>query len=68
MIAVGKKCNYFHHMPMLSLLGSNHCLHLFHTAKRYIWINETKQHNIEFTIGYKIKPGLNVNKSFKEQV
>ena len=34
--------NYCHHMPMLSLLGANHRLTLFHMAKRFIWINETK--------------------------
>ena len=61
-------CNNFHHMPMLSLLGGNHRLALFHTANRFIWLNETKQRINEFTIGYMINPRLNVNKSFREQV
>ena len=55
-------------MPMLSLLGGNHCLPLFHMAKRFIWINETKQLINEFRIGYMINTGLNVNKDFREQV
>ena len=50
-IAVGNKnkkiknkyrYNYFNHMLMLSLLGSNQNQPLFHMAKRFIWINETK--------------------------
>ena len=77
MISVGKenkkyinkdRWNYFHHIPMLSLLGANHRIPLFHMAKRFIWVNETKQLINEFTIGYMINPGLNVNKTFREQV
>ena len=37
-------------------------------AKRFIWINETKKLINEFTIGYMINPGLNVNKAFREKV
>ena len=59
--------NYCHHIPMLSLLGANHRLPLFHMAKRCILINEKKRSN-SFMIGYMISPGLNVIKSFKEQV
>ena len=59
---------YFHRMPMLSFLRENHHLPLFHMAKRFIWINETKQLINEFTIGYMVNPGLNVNKDFREQV
>ena len=47
-------------MPMLSLLGSNNRLPLFHMDKRFIWLNEEKQRINEFTIGYMINPGLNV--------
>ena len=36
--------------------------------KLFICINETKQCINEFTIGYIINPGLNVKKSFIEQV
>ena len=53
---------------MLSLLGANYRLPLFHMAKRFIWLNETKKRINEFTIGYMINPGLNVNKAFREQV
>ena len=37
-------------------------------AKRFIWLNETKQLINEFTIGYMIHPGLNISKAFREQV
>ena len=50
-------------MPMLSLLGANHCLPLFHMPKRSIWLNETKQRINEFTIVYMINKGLNINKA-----
>ena len=51
-------------MPMLSLLVENRRLPLFHMSKRFIWIDETKKRINEFTIGYMINPGLNVNKAF----
>ena len=53
---------------MLSLLGSNHCLPLFHMDRTVIWLNETKQFIIEFTIGYMINPNLNTNKAFIEKL
>ena len=55
-------------MPMLSLFGAYHHPPLFHMDKRYILLNEKKQRINEFTIGYMINPGLNVNKAFIEQV
>ena len=36
-------------------------------AKRIIWINETKKRINEFTIGYMINPGFNVNKKSKSK-
>ena len=36
--------------------------------KRFIWINGEKKHMNDFTIGYMINPGLNVNKTFRQQV
>ena len=75
MIAVGNenkknkdRCNYCHRIYMLSLLGGNHRLPLFHMSKRFIWMNETKKRINGFMIGYMINPGLNVNKTFREQV
>ena len=59
---------YCHNMTMLSLLGVNHPLPLFHMAKRFIWINETKKRINYFTIGYMINPCFNVYKDFREQV
>ena len=55
-------------MPILSLLGANYRLPLFHTAKRFIWLNKTKNCINEFTIGYMINQGLNVNITFREKV
>ena len=60
--------NYCHHMPMLPLLGENRCLPLLHMAKRFIWLEETKERINGFDIRYIINPGLNVNKSFRDQV
>ena len=57
--------DYCHRMPILSLLGANHRLPLFHLAKRFIWLNETKKPINEFKIGYTINSGLNVNKAFR---
>ena len=53
---------------MLSLLGENHRLPLFHMAKSFIWLNETKKRIKEFKIGYMINPNLDINKSFRKQV
>ena len=52
-------------MLMQSLLGDNHRLPLFHMAKSFIWVEETKEHIKEFMIGYMINPTLNINKAFK---
>ena len=53
---------------MQSLLRTNHCLPLFHMAKTFIWIEETKERINEFLIGYVINLTFNINKSFREQV
>ena len=53
---------------MQSLLGTNHRQPLFHMAKSYIWIEETKELINKFSIGYMINPKLNINKAFREQV
>ena len=52
-------------MPMLLLLGANHCLLLLHMAKRFIWIEETGERIYEFEIGSIINPRLRFNKPFK---
>ena len=62
------KWNYCNHMPMLSLLGANHCLPLFHMPKCFIWLNETKQCINKFTIVYMINPHLYINKAYREKV
>ena len=53
---------------MLSLLGDNHYLPLFHMAKHFIWLDETKERINEFTIEYMINPKFNINISFREKV
>ena len=60
--------DYYHHMPMLPLLGANHRLMLLYVAKCFIWIEETGGHVYQFDIGYMINPSLYLNKTFKEQV
>ena len=55
-------------MPIQSLLEGNHRLPLFHTAKSFIWLEETKELINEFLIGNMINPTLNIKKSFREQV
>ena len=62
------KWNYFHHMPILQLVGDNNCLLLLHMAKRFICLEETKERINEFDIGYMINSDLDVNKAFREQV
>ena len=62
------KWNYCHNMPILTLLGANNCIPLFYMYKRFIWLEETKEHINQFDIGYTINPNLHVNKAFKEQV
>ena len=54
-------------MPMLSFLGANHPLPLFHMAKSFIWLNK-KKHIKEFKNRYMVNPNLNINKTFIEQV
>ena len=55
-------------MPIISLLGGNHCLPLFNMAKSFIWIEETKHCFNEILIGYMINPNLNIKSSFREKV
>ena len=57
MISVGnqkerkkRQWNHFNHMPMQSLMGDYHRLPLLYMAKSYIWIEETKERIIEFSI------------------
>ena len=47
---------------MLSLLGENNSLPLFHMAKRFIWIEETKERINKFLIVNMINTKLNIKK------
>ena len=53
---------------MLPLLGENHRLPLLHKAKHFFGLTKPKKRINEFTIGYMINPGLNINKAFRDQV
>ena len=53
---------------MLVLLGTNNRLPFFHMTKRFIWLEETKEHINEFSIGYMNNQKLNMNKALTEQV
>ena len=55
-------------MPMLLLFVAKHRLILFHMAKSFIWLNETKQRVNEFKTEYTINPNYNTNKAFIKQV
>ena len=55
-------------MPMLPLLGLDHCLPLLHMSTFFICINETKKPINGFAIENRINPGLNVKTSFIYQV
>ena len=63
-----ERCNHCNNMPMQSLLGTNHRQHLFHMAKSFIYIKETKEPINEFSIGYIINPTLNIKKTFREKL
>ena len=62
------KCNKLNLMDIQPLVGTNHRLPLSHTAKSYIWLEETDQRINEFSIGYMMNPNQSINKYFKEQV
>ena len=53
---------------MLSFLGENNRLPLFHMDKFFIWLEETKERINKFLIGYMMNPRLNIKKSFREKV
>ena len=40
---VKTKMNYYHRMPIVPLLGDNHCLPLLHMAKKFNWLEEEKK-------------------------
>ena len=46
---------------MQSFLGNYHGITLFHMAKTFIWLEETKECINEFSIGYMINTKININ-------
>ena len=55
-------------MPILPLLGDNNFIPLLHMSKRFIRLEEIKEHINEFENVYMINPDLDFNKAFREQV
>ena len=62
------KWNQLNLMDIQSLLWTNHRLPLSHTARNYIWLEETNQRINGFSIGYIMNPNLSMKKAFREQV
>ena len=60
------KWDHLNIMHIQSLLWTNHRLPSSNMAKSYIWIEETNERIIEFSIGYMINPNLSINKALKE--
>ena len=52
-------------MPMKSLLGTNHRIPLFHMAKIFICLEETKERINELSIEYMLNPILNISKALR---
>ena len=52
----------------MPLVGINHCQSILHIYKRMVHYYFTDESINQFAIGYMIKPSLNCNKVFTEQV
>ena len=55
-------------IPLLPLLGVNHCQPIFHMFKILVYLYTTDECINQFPIGYMINPTLHVNMVFREQV
>ena len=62
------KWEYYDVVPLFPLLGANHRLLLLHMSNTYVYMSTTEKFINQFAIGYMIKPALNVNKVFRDQV
>ena len=74
MVEFGKKTpskykwEYCDAIPLLILLGVNNRLPLLHISKIFVYIDSIEKRMNKFEIVYMVKPKLNVNKAFREQV
>ena len=55
-------------IPIMPIVGVNHCLPILHTTKRMVHIYTTGKTIHQFAIGYTINPSIKFNKIFKTQV
>ena len=55
-------------IPLMSIVGFNHCLPILHLSKIIVHINSTEKTIHKFVIGYMINPSLHINRIFREQV
>ena len=60
------KLNYYHHCPILTLLGVNHRINLFHMPKRFFYLCNTEGYINKFLIACIVNTTLHVNKAFKK--
>ena len=51
-------------IPLLPLVGVNHCQPILNMSKRMVYIYATDKKNYQFVIGYIINPSLHINKMF----
>ena len=55
-------------IPLMPLVGANHCQHILHTSKIIFHCYCTDDSINRFAVCYMINPSLNCNKVFEEQV
>ena len=55
-------------IPLMPIVGVNHCLRILHLFKILVHIYTTENTINQFSIGYMINPSIHFNKVFKTQV
>ena len=55
-------------IPLMTIVGVNHCLTILHMFKIMVHIYTTENTIHQFSIVYMINPSLHINKMFKTQV
>ena len=56
-----------HIIPIMPIVGFNHCLNKLHLSKIMVQIYTTGK-TINFSVGYMINPSLNFNNVFRKKV
>ena len=52
----------------IAIVGVNYCLPILYMSKTFVYVNSIEKLLNQFLIGYMVKPTLNVNKVFRDQV